>query len=192
VTGTSDEQPEQAGRRQMAIQVTDEILTVVLTDPVIVEAGKEALRAVNARAAARAGSAAGEGASDAGASGEPAGAGLAGAGLAGGGLGGTPLAGTGPSGEGASGEGASGEGASREEASATSTVIRGDNPNAVGLAAVWLELRNTLNTLANPLAGTRSVKLAEGPPRAFEAGGPGERSEADEPGEAGEADEAAS
>ena len=45
VTGTSDEQPEQAGRRQMAIQVTDEILTLVLTDPVIVEAGKEALLA---------------------------------------------------------------------------------------------------------------------------------------------------
>jgi ATP-dependent Clp protease ATP-binding subunit ClpA len=52
LTGTSDEPPEQAGRRQMAVQVTDEILTVVLTDPVIVEAGKEALRAVNARAAA--------------------------------------------------------------------------------------------------------------------------------------------
>ena len=52
IAGTSDEQPEQAGRRQMAIQVTDEILTIVATDPVIVEAAKEALRAVNARAAA--------------------------------------------------------------------------------------------------------------------------------------------
>jgi ATP-dependent Clp protease ATP-binding subunit ClpC len=47
VAGTTDEQPEQAGRRQMAIQVSDEILTVVLTDPVIVAAGREALRAVN-------------------------------------------------------------------------------------------------------------------------------------------------
>ena len=55
VTGTSDEQPEQAGRRQMAIQVTDEVLTIVVTDPVIVEAGKEALRAVNAASAASAG-----------------------------------------------------------------------------------------------------------------------------------------
>ena len=54
VTGTSDEQPEQAGRRQMSIEVSDEILHVVLTDPVIVEAGKEALRAANARAAAAA------------------------------------------------------------------------------------------------------------------------------------------
>ena len=52
IAGTSDEQPEQAGRRQMAIQVTDEILTIVATDPVIVAAAKEALRAVNARAAA--------------------------------------------------------------------------------------------------------------------------------------------
>jgi ATP-dependent Clp protease ATP-binding subunit ClpC len=62
IAGTSDEQPEQAGRRQMAIQVTDEILTIVATDPVIVEAGKEALRAVNARAAATAKKAASEGA----------------------------------------------------------------------------------------------------------------------------------
>ena len=50
VTGTSDEQPEQAGRRQMAIEVSDEMLHIVLTDPVIVEAGKEALRVVNAKA----------------------------------------------------------------------------------------------------------------------------------------------
>src|SRR6202034_2114022 len=62
VTGTSDEQPEQAGRRQMAIEVSDEMLHVVLTDPVIVEAGKEALRAVNSRAAAAAKGATGEGA----------------------------------------------------------------------------------------------------------------------------------
>jgi ATP-dependent Clp protease ATP-binding subunit ClpA len=54
LTGTSDEQPEQAGRRQMAIQVTDEALTIVATDPVIVEAGKAALRAAAARAAAAA------------------------------------------------------------------------------------------------------------------------------------------
>ncbi|HEY6496367.1 MAG TPA: Clp protease N-terminal domain-containing protein [Trebonia sp.] len=57
VAGTSDEQPEQAGRRQMTIQVTDEMLTIVATDPVIVAAGKEALSAVNARAEAAARSA---------------------------------------------------------------------------------------------------------------------------------------
>jgi ATP-dependent Clp protease ATP-binding subunit ClpC len=51
VTGTTDEQPEQAGRRQMNIEVSDEALHITLTDPLIVEAGKEALRAVNARAA---------------------------------------------------------------------------------------------------------------------------------------------
>ena len=62
VKGTSDEQPEQAGRRQMAIEVSDEMLHVVLTDPVIVAAGQEALRAVNARAAATAKKAAAEGA----------------------------------------------------------------------------------------------------------------------------------
>jgi ATP-dependent Clp protease ATP-binding subunit ClpC len=63
VKGTSDEQPEQAGRRQMAIEVSDEMLHVVLTDPVIVAAGKEALRAVHDRAAAAAKKAAAEGAS---------------------------------------------------------------------------------------------------------------------------------
>jgi ATP-dependent Clp protease ATP-binding subunit ClpC len=71
VTGTSDEQPEQAGRRQMAIEVSDEMLHVTLTDPVIVEAGKEALRAVNARAAAAAKGAAPEGAGGEGAGEEP-------------------------------------------------------------------------------------------------------------------------
>ena len=48
VAGTSDELPQEAGRRQMTIQVTDGLLTIVATDPVIVAAGREALRAVNA------------------------------------------------------------------------------------------------------------------------------------------------
>jgi ATP-dependent Clp protease ATP-binding subunit ClpA len=46
VTGTSDEPPEEAGRRQMVIHVTDEKLTIEATDPVIVEAGRGALRAL--------------------------------------------------------------------------------------------------------------------------------------------------
>src|SRR5580692_1638709 len=78
VKGTSDEQPEQAGRRQMAIEVSDEMLHVVLTDPVIVAAGKEALRAVNARAAATAKKAAAEGAGGEGAGEESADAGSSG------------------------------------------------------------------------------------------------------------------
>jgi hypothetical protein len=70
LAGTTDEQPEQAGRRQMAINVSDEVLTVVFTDPVIVQAGKEALRTLNARkvaaekAAAEAGAAAGRAAAE--------------------------------------------------------------------------------------------------------------------------------
>ncbi|HEX4291141.1 MAG TPA: Clp protease N-terminal domain-containing protein [Trebonia sp.] len=47
VAGTSDEPPEEAGRRQMSLQVADETLTVVIVDPVLVAAGKEALAAVN-------------------------------------------------------------------------------------------------------------------------------------------------
>jgi ATP-dependent Clp protease ATP-binding subunit ClpA len=50
VTGTTDEPPEEAGRRQMSLQVTDETLTVVIVDPVLVAAGKAALAAVNASA----------------------------------------------------------------------------------------------------------------------------------------------
>jgi ATP-dependent Clp protease ATP-binding subunit ClpC len=83
VKGTSDEQPEQAGRRQMAIEVSDEMLHVVLTDPVIVEAGKEALRAVHSRAAAKkagAEDAGGEGAGEEAASEEAAGQDAAGQG----------------------------------------------------------------------------------------------------------------
>jgi ATP-dependent Clp protease ATP-binding subunit ClpA len=54
VTGTSDEPPEEAGRRQMSLQVTDETLTVVIVDPVLVAAGQAALKAVNENAGARA------------------------------------------------------------------------------------------------------------------------------------------
>jgi ATP-dependent Clp protease ATP-binding subunit ClpC len=136
LTGTSDEQPEQAGRRQMAIEVTDEILTVVLTDPVIVEAGKEALRAVNARAAAAAKRATPQGA------GEP---------------------GTGEDASGGEGADEEPSGEAAESASATTKVIRGDLPLAAGLANVWLELRKTLNTIADPAAG-RPVKIAVRPP----------------------------
>jgi ATP-dependent Clp protease ATP-binding subunit ClpA len=53
VTGTTDEPPEEAGRRQMSVQVTDETLTVVIVDPVLVRAGKAALDAVNANAKPR-------------------------------------------------------------------------------------------------------------------------------------------
>jgi len=122
VTGTSDEPQEQAGRRQMAIQVTDEMLTIVLTDPVIVEAGNEALRAVNARSAAAAKPAGKESTAEDGTSaGSPAEA----------------KAGAEP-----------GDEASAEAGSVTSNVIRGDLPAAAGLAGVWLELRKTLATLA--------------------------------------------
>jgi ATP-dependent Clp protease ATP-binding subunit ClpA len=121
ISGTSDEPPEQAGRRQMSIQVTDEILTIVATDPIIVEAGKEALRAANARAAAAARS------KD-----------------------------DGPLDE----ESASDESPGEETGgkSATATVIRGDHPAADGLANVWLELRETLNTIADPARGRRVVR----------------------------------
>jgi ATP-dependent Clp protease ATP-binding subunit ClpC len=50
VTGTSDEQPEEAGRRQMVIQVTGERLTLEAADPVIVEAGRAALQALGDQA----------------------------------------------------------------------------------------------------------------------------------------------
>jgi ATP-dependent Clp protease ATP-binding subunit ClpA len=47
VTGTSDEQPEDAGRRQMLVHVADDKLTIEFIDPVIVEAGRAALRALD-------------------------------------------------------------------------------------------------------------------------------------------------
>ena len=50
ITGTSDEPPEEAGRRQMVIQVTDERLTIEATDPVIIEAGWAALQALGDQA----------------------------------------------------------------------------------------------------------------------------------------------
>jgi ATP-dependent Clp protease ATP-binding subunit ClpC len=63
VTGTSDEPPQEAGRRQMSVQVTGETLTLVVVDPVIVAVGQRALAAVNDPAeAAGEGEIAGEGA----------------------------------------------------------------------------------------------------------------------------------
>jgi ATP-dependent Clp protease ATP-binding subunit ClpA len=50
VTGTSDEQPEEAGRRQMVIRVTDDRLTLEVTDPVSVQLGRDALDALAGQA----------------------------------------------------------------------------------------------------------------------------------------------
>jgi ATP-dependent Clp protease ATP-binding subunit ClpA len=48
VTGTSDELPEEAGRRQMLIRLTDDRLLLEAADPAIVEAGRAALAALTA------------------------------------------------------------------------------------------------------------------------------------------------
>jgi ATP-dependent Clp protease ATP-binding subunit ClpA len=50
VTGTSDEQPEEAGRRQMLIRVTADQVTIEATDPVIVGLGRAALEALGDKA----------------------------------------------------------------------------------------------------------------------------------------------
>ncbi|MGH3261696.1 MAG: Clp protease N-terminal domain-containing protein, partial [Trebonia sp.] len=120
VAGTTDEQPEQAGRRQMNIQVTDEILTIVATDPVIVAAGIAALRAVNARAT------------------------------------------------------------QSGHAPASETVIRGDDAYAAGLANVWLELRETLGTLADPPTLFQQLRATTSPPAEPPSAQPPEKEEAGE------------
>lgn len=50
VTGTSDELPEDAGRRQMLIRVTDDKVTIDATDPVIVDLGRAAVEALGDQA----------------------------------------------------------------------------------------------------------------------------------------------
>ena len=50
VTGTSDEQPEEAGRRQMLVKVTGQQVAIEVTDPVIVRLGQNALAALGDRA----------------------------------------------------------------------------------------------------------------------------------------------
>ena len=50
VSGTSDELPEQAGRRQMLIRVAEDRVTVEATDQMIVSLGKAALEALGHRA----------------------------------------------------------------------------------------------------------------------------------------------
>jgi ATP-dependent Clp protease ATP-binding subunit ClpC len=50
VTGTTDEQPEEAGRRQMVIRVSDDRLIIEAIDPVTVKAGRAALEALGDQA----------------------------------------------------------------------------------------------------------------------------------------------
>ncbi|HEX5296246.1 MAG TPA: Clp protease N-terminal domain-containing protein [Streptosporangiaceae bacterium] len=47
VTGTSDELPEEAGRRQMFVRVLGDRLTLEAHDPVLVKAGSEAIAALD-------------------------------------------------------------------------------------------------------------------------------------------------
>ncbi len=46
ITGTSDELPEDAGRRQMNIQVTGELVTIVATDEILVKSASAAAKAL--------------------------------------------------------------------------------------------------------------------------------------------------
>jgi len=50
ITGTSDEPPEEAGRRQMVLRVYDDRVTIEAADPVIVEAAQAALQALGDQA----------------------------------------------------------------------------------------------------------------------------------------------
>jgi ATP-dependent Clp protease ATP-binding subunit ClpC len=50
VTGTSDELPEEAGRRQLVIRVSEDRLTLEAVDPLLVKAGREALTALGDQA----------------------------------------------------------------------------------------------------------------------------------------------
>jgi ATP-dependent Clp protease ATP-binding subunit ClpA len=50
VTGTSDEQPEERGRRQLVLRVTDTSLTIEATDPDIIKAAQAAAEALGDRA----------------------------------------------------------------------------------------------------------------------------------------------
>src|SRR5215469_5747025 len=50
VTGTSDEPPEEVGRRHMVIRVTENQLTLEASDPVIVERGRAAIHALGGEA----------------------------------------------------------------------------------------------------------------------------------------------
>jgi ATP-dependent Clp protease ATP-binding subunit ClpA len=52
VAGTTDEQPEQAGRRQMTVHVAEDKITIEATDPLIVVTAQAALRALGDEAVA--------------------------------------------------------------------------------------------------------------------------------------------
>jgi ATP-dependent Clp protease ATP-binding subunit ClpA len=151
LAGTSDEAPEQAGRRQMAIQVSPEMLHLVFTDPVMVAAGNEALHAVRVGEAAAGtreatpGEAEGE---------QPS-----------------------PAGEAAAARAAA---AAATGAATGGGVIRGDHPAAAGLTTVWRATLAALATLTEATDPTPPAKRTatavplqlDDDPDDGEAGGP--------------------
>ena len=139
VTGTTDEPPEIVGRRQMVIQVSDEVVTVVAVDPATVAAAKSALAAVNARAALTAVT------TETGTAEE------------------TDTAGQTDTAE---ETGAAGEPTAEAGTSATATAIRGDHPAATSLSNVWLALNDSLAAIRRAAEPPQPAPPEPAPPQA--------------------------
>ena len=139
VTGTTDEPPEIVGRRQMVIQVSDEVVTVVAVDPATVAAAKSALAAVNARAALTAVT------TETGTAEE------------------TDTAGQTDTAE---ETGAAGEPTAEAGTSATATAIRGDHPAATSLSNVWLALNDSLAAIRRAADPPQPAPPEPAPPQA--------------------------
>jgi ATP-dependent Clp protease ATP-binding subunit ClpA len=134
VTGTSDEQPEDAGRRQMLIHVSQDRVTVEASDPVILGLGRAALDALGPPAG-EAGQATQAGkAGPASTAKQPAQAGTA-----------STAKQPAEAGKASAAEQAGGAGKGGEEGQAG--VIGGELPAAVSLSDVWLALRDSLDDI---------------------------------------------
>jgi ATP-dependent Clp protease ATP-binding subunit ClpC len=122
VTGSTDELPQDAGRRQMLIRVAEDRVTVEMTDQAMIRLAQATLHALSSPDSGGAGKAASTGKGDAGKA--ETGQAEDGQGEAGQGAAGTPA-------------GAPGEGE-----------IRGDQPSSASLSDVWLTLRDSLEDIA--------------------------------------------
>jgi hypothetical protein len=125
VTDSSDELPEEAGRRQMVITITDDRLTLEASDAAIIELGRAAAKALRGSAALAA-KAPRTSASTAAEPDEPT---------------------ADPGDSGGSAEPSSAEPSSAEPSSAGRVVVRGDHALSGSLAFVWQALHDSLEDI---------------------------------------------
>jgi Clp amino terminal domain, pathogenicity island component len=153
VTGSTDELPQDAGRRQMLVRVTEDRVTVEMTDEVMIRLARATLHALDrAPQGGGAGTLAGTGTTAGTATGETASTGDT-----------ASTGGTASTGDTASTGEAAGTGQAAGMAGAGGPgEIRGDGAASASLSGVWLALRDSLQDMTARAAAARAGEAGSG------------------------------